>query len=108
MTAASVPSCKRTSKTNVTVESNFQPSSHGTRIRCAEDETGMNSVRPCTIPRMRDWRRVIEICSAQLICKKVKSRPLLKESLPRKRESREKFLDSRFRGNDVWKYSDTR
>jgi hypothetical protein len=28
----------------------FQPSSGGRTIRCAEDEIGRNSVRPCTIP----------------------------------------------------------
>src|SRR5918999_451629 len=30
-----------------------QPRTYGTRIRCPEEETGMNSVRPWTAPRTR-------------------------------------------------------
>src|SRR3546814_8770726 len=35
----------------------FQSNSHGTRARWPDDEIGMNSVRPWTIPRTMAWRR---------------------------------------------------
>ncbi len=35
-----------------------QPKSQGTRIRCPDDETGRNSVSPCTIPMTRAWKTV--------------------------------------------------
>src|SRR3990172_545287 len=61
ITAASVPSCSSTSNTKRAFSSNVHPNSHGIRMRCAVDETGMNSVRPCTMPRTKDLRRVIEL-----------------------------------------------
>src|SRR5439155_5033341 len=36
-----------------------QWNSHGTRIRWPELETGANSVRPWTMPRMMAWRMVV-------------------------------------------------
>ncbi len=35
------------------------------RIKCAVDDTGRNSVRPSTIPRMTAWIRVIGISESQ-------------------------------------------
>ena len=32
-----------------------QPNRNGTTIRCPDDETGRNSVSPCTIPMISAW-----------------------------------------------------
>ena len=34
------------------MKASSQPNRNGTTIKCADDETGRNSVSPCTIPRI--------------------------------------------------------
>src|SRR5215211_4493389 len=56
-TASSVPMCSATSNAFSTdlVSKSCQSNSHGTTIRCPDEEIGRNSVRPCTSPRMMAW-----------------------------------------------------
>ena len=44
-----------TSNAAESMNGSFQPSRIGTRMRCADDEIGRNSVSPCTIPRIAAW-----------------------------------------------------
>ena len=55
-TAASVPSWQ--TAVNAAPGSS-QPRNAGTMRRWALEETGRNSVSPCTIPRTMDWMRFI-------------------------------------------------
>ncbi|KPV52892.1 hypothetical protein SE17_12765 [Kouleothrix aurantiaca] len=48
--ATSVPRCSATSKVSESITPPCQPNSHGTKIKCADDEIGKNSPRPCTTP----------------------------------------------------------
>ena len=48
--ATSVPMCSITSKALELMNGSFQPRRRGTAIRCADELTGMNSVRPWTRP----------------------------------------------------------
>src|ERR1700727_1620525 len=59
--AAAVPACSATSSALPHSASRFaldQPKSHGIRIVCAEEETGSNSVGPCSAPSSSASRSV--------------------------------------------------
>src|SRR3990172_3808943 len=53
-----VPMWSITSKAAEFRNGSSQPSIFGSRMRCAEDEMGRNSVRPCTMPMTRAWTMV--------------------------------------------------
>src|SRR5687767_9912035 len=55
--ATSVPRWSITENASDVMNGSSQPRSSGTTIRCPEDETGRNSVSPCTTPMTSAWIR---------------------------------------------------
>ena len=56
--ATSVPRWSITLNARDVMNASSHPARNGTMIRCADEETGRNSVSPCTIPMINAWMTV--------------------------------------------------